>query len=298
MAELATAEELIDAEFLNSLQRLRLVARRVPRGGRFAEQRSAAQGAGIEFQDYRPYSTGDDLRAIDWNIYRRLGRVFLRLFEEMEDLPVYLLPDHSQSMWLEQPPRIRPCLRATMALTAIALGQHDRVGIFPFSSEMKVLVRPRTGFATLPSFAARLQTLSPGGQTDFGQSLSRFSGLRLRRGLAVVVSDFFDPGGLPAVLEALKRIPHHLLLVQLVRPSDSSPDLQGDLRLRDCETGESQDITVDAAVLKRYQNAYREFQNGLTSFAQKRNFGLLRLNAEQEVVPQLASLFENGRLEI
>jgi hypothetical protein len=120
----------------------------------------------------------------------------------------------------------------------------------------------------------------------------------LRRGLAVVVSDFFDPGGLPAVLEALKRIPHHLLLVQLVRPSDSNPDLQGDLRLRDCETGESQDITVDAAVLKRYQNAYREFQNGLTSFAQKRNFGLLRLNAEQEVVPQLASLFENGRLEI
>ena len=289
---------LIDPDFLHSLQRLRLVARRVPRGGRFAEQRSAAQGAGIEFQDYRPYSTGDDLRAIDWNIYRRLGRVFLRLFEEMEDLPVYLLPDHSASMWLEDPPRIRPCLRATMALTAIALGQHDRVGIFPFSSEMQVLVCPRSGFSSLPGFANRVDGLQPGGTTDFGQSLSRFSGLRLRRGLAVVVSDFFDPGGLPTVVEALKKVPHHLLLVQLVRPSDSNPELQGDLRLRDCESGESHDITIDAQVLQRYRQAYQEFQDGLTEFAQRRNIGLLRLNAEQEVVPQLATLFENGRLEI
>jgi uncharacterized protein (DUF58 family) len=290
--------DLIDPDFLHSLQRLRLVARRVPRGGRFAEQRSAAQGAGIEFQDYRPYSTGDDLRAIDWNIYRRLGRVFLRLFEEMEDLPVYLLPDHSQSMWLEQPPRIHPCLRATMALAAIALGQHDRVGVFPFASEMQVLVRPRNGFASLPSFATRINGLKAGGSTDFNRSLSRFSGLRLRRGLAVVVSDFFDPGGLPAVLEALKKVPHHLLLVQLVRPSDSNPELQGDLRLRDCESGESHDITVDAQVLQRYRDAYQEFQNGLTEFSQKRNIGLLRLNAEDEVVPQLASLFENGRLQV
>lgn len=290
--------DLIDPDFLHSLQRLRLVARRVPRGGRFAEQRSAAQGAGIEFQDYRPYSTGDDLRAIDWNIYRRLGRVFLRLFEEMEDLPVYLLPDHSQSMWLEQPPRIRPCLRATMAFTAIALGQHDRVGVFPFASELQVLVRPRSGFSSLPGFASRINALEAGGATDFVNSLSRFSGLRLRRGLAVVLSDFFDPGGLPAVLDALKKVPHHLLLVQLVRPSDANPDLQGDLRLRDCESGESHDITVDAQVLERYKQAYQDFQSGLTEFSQKRNIGLLRLNAEEEVVPQLATLFENGRLEV
>lgn len=289
---------MIDADFLHSLQRLRLVARRVPRGGRFAEQRSAAQGTGIEFQDYRPYSSGDDLRAIDWNIYRRLGRVFLRLFEEMEDLPVYLLPDHSQSMWLEQPPRIQPCLRATMAFTAIALGQHDRVGVFPFASDLQVLVRPRSGFSSLPGFASRVNALEAGGSTNFVNSLSRFSGLRLRRGLAVVVSDFFDPGGLPAVLEALKKVPHNLLLVQLVRPSDSDPNLQGDLRLRDCESGESHDITVDTQVLQRYRQAYQDFQNGLTEFAQKRNIGLLRLNAEEEVVPQLATLFENGRLEI
>ena len=97
--------ELFDPDFLASVQRLRISARRVARGGRYAEQRSRDLGHGIEFRDYRPYAPGDDLRAVDWNIYRRLGRVFLRLFEELEDLPLYLLPDVSASLFLEQPPR-------------------------------------------------------------------------------------------------------------------------------------------------------------------------------------------------
>ena len=100
-----TESELFDPAFLEAVGRLRLVAHRVARGGRPAEQRSKDMGAGIEFRDFRPYSPGDDFRAIDWNIYRRLGRVFLRLFEELEDLPVYLAPDVSQSLFLESPPR-------------------------------------------------------------------------------------------------------------------------------------------------------------------------------------------------
>ena len=106
-AERLLKEPLFDGEFLDKVQRLRLVARRVAPRGRFAEQASKDRGSGLEFQDYRPYVPGDDLRAIDWNVYRRLGRVFLRLFEELEDLPVYLLPDISGSAWMEDPPRAR-----------------------------------------------------------------------------------------------------------------------------------------------------------------------------------------------
>ena len=87
-------EELFDPAFLESLQHLRLIARRVPPGGRFAEHLSRDLGPGIEFRDFRPYVPGDDLRAVDWNIYRRLGRVFVRLYEELEDLL-------SESAWAE-----------------------------------------------------------------------------------------------------------------------------------------------------------------------------------------------------
>ena len=137
-------EELFDTEFLEAAQRLRLVARRVAPRGRFADQRSRARGSGLEFQDYRPYTAGDDMRAIDWTIYRRLGRVFLRLFEEHEDLPLYLVPDVSQSAWQEPGrPRVKGGLRAALALAAVSLGQHDSVGVFPFSDDLSVLQRPK-----------------------------------------------------------------------------------------------------------------------------------------------------------
>ena len=297
MADPVTAEDLFDPEFLESIQRLRLVALRVPRGGRFAEQRSKALGAGIEFQDYRPYSPGDDLRGIDWNVYRRLGRVFLRLFEEMEDLPVYLLPDVSRSMWVEDPPRAHACLRSAMAFAAIALGQHDRVGLFPFSGDMEIAVRPRSGWSSLPMFARRMEEISPGGPTDLGRALRRFGGMGLRRGLVVVLSDFFDPRGADAIVDALKKVRHSLVLVQLTRDSDRDPRMQGDLRLRDCESGESEDVTVTPAVLQRYRDAYDRHKDALTVFAQRRGIGLVRVDADRPVVEQLAHLFEGGRLQ-
>ena len=101
-----------------------------------------------------------------------------------------------------------------------------------------------------------------------------------------------------AVTEAMKKLRHRLLLVQLTRPSDLDPTLQGDLRLRDCESGEVQEVTVNAGLLARYRKAVETFQNGLQVFARKREAGLIRLNTEEEVVPQIARLFESGRWEL
>jgi uncharacterized protein (DUF58 family) len=292
------ASEIFDPEFLESLKALRFVARRVAAGGRFAEQRSKDLGSGLEFRDYRPYAPGDDFRSIDWNIYRRLGRIFLRLFEELEDLPLYLLPDISDSCFLEEPPRARAGLRSALALAAISLNQHDRVGIFPFAGDLHVEVRPRAGKRRIFEFADHLARLEPSGPTDFEQSMRRFSSLRLRRGLVVVISDFFDPGGVQAVTDALATLRHDLLLVQLARRSDSEPDVSGDVRLLDCETGEGRDVSITPAVLSAYRDAYVQFEQGLTSFAQGRPAGLVRLDVERPVVPQLAHLFEAGHYAV
>ena len=288
------AKDLYDAAFLESLTRLRIIATRVQGGGRHAEQRSRDLGSGFDFRDYRPYTPGDDLRAIDWNLYRRLGRVFVRLYEELEDLPLYLLPDLSRSAFLEQPPRARAGLRASLALGAISLNQHDSVGVFPFSDQLEVLVRPSAGKRRVLTLADRLAGVEPGGETDFAASLARFGALGLREGLVAIVSDFFDPRGIEAVTAALGRLRHRLLLVQLVRASDRDPDITGDVRLVDCETGGAADVSISSATLERYRAAYDRFQEGLTSFARRRGAGLVRLDVEQEVVPQLAAVFETG----
>lgn len=288
------AEVLCDAGFLASLEHLRIVAKSVAPRGLFAEQRSRDKGSGIEFRDYRPYSSGDDLRAIDWNVYRRLGRLFLRLFEELEDLPLYLVPDVSASAFLEQPPRAQAGLRCALALAAIGLGQHDRVGVFPFSDDLRVHVRPTAGRGRVLGLAQRMSEIDGGGRTDLARSLATLEGLRLREGLVCVLSDFFDPAGIDAVCAALAKVRHRLLLVRLVRASDREPALSGDLRLVDCENGSSADVSVTAAVIERYKAAHARFEERLTTFARSRGAGLLELDVDGDVLPQLERLFLTG----
>jgi uncharacterized protein (DUF58 family) len=289
-----TAKELFDPAFLESLRRLHILARRVARGGRPAEQRSKGLGAGIEFQDFRPYTPGDDFRSIDWKAYQRLGKVFLRLYEEHLDLPVYLLVDRSRSLFEEDPPRIQAGLRCALALASISLNQHDSVGLFPFAEDLQIALRPRSGRARLHRFAEALTALEPGGATDFARSLRTFSALGLRQGLVVIVSDFFDPLGADAVVDAVKRLPHRILLVRLLRETDAEPRLGGDFQLNDCESGESQDVSATPAILDAYREAYRRFDATLTGYVRKRGAGLLVLDTDQPVIPQLASLFEGG----
>ena len=173
-----TKEEIFDPAFLASLSHLRIVARRVPRDGRFAEQRSHDLGHGTDFRDFRPYAAGDDFRAIDWNIYQRLGRVFLRLYEELEDLPLYLMPDISRSLFLESPPRALAGLRTTLALASISLNHHDSTGLFPFSNDCEILARPQSGRGKVMLFADRLAHVEPGGQTDIRAAIKRFNSYR------------------------------------------------------------------------------------------------------------------------
>lgn len=289
-----TIRELFDPDFLASVERLKILARRVAPSGSPAEKRSRQQGAGMEFRDYRPYSPGDDIKSIDWNVYRRLGKVFLRLFEEQRDLPVYIAPDISRSMFLGDEPRGHAGLRAAFAFAAIALREADSVGVFPFAESLDTALRPGTGSGRLMRVAQALTKIEPGGETDFLTSMRRLQAIKMRPGLLVVISDFFDPKGIDAVVEALKLVKHRLLFVQLVRKTDVAPALEGDLLLHDCETGEEQEISATSAVLDGYRRAYDEFQAKLAGFARQRHAGFVRLDVEEDVVDQLATLFESG----
>ena len=296
MSATPTFDELFDPGFLTSLSHLSIIARRVAAGGRFGEKLSRDLGSGMEFRDYRPYTPGDDLRRIDWNIYSRLGRVFLRLYEEQQDLPLYVMPDLSASMYSDGALRIRAALRTALAMAAISMNQNDTAGLVPFGEELDLVTKGETGKLSIMRFARYLSLLEPRWNTDLAKSLDKLASLNLRPGLLVIISDFFDPAGLKRFATVTGRIRHKLLLIQITRPADANPGLQGELRLRDCETGEVTDIAMTPAVMRRYREAYERFCDELTSLARKRRAGLLRLDAEQDVVRQLATLFESGSL--
>ena len=291
---------LLDPHFLEQAHALRVVARRVAPAGRWAEHRSTDRGSGLEFRDYRPYSPGDELRSIDWNIYRRLGRIVIRLFEEMEDLPIYLLPDLSLSMWKEEQARAVVAMQAAIGLAAVGLDQHDRVGVFPFGDELETSVRPTSGRGRLSLLAAALTRMGSEARerqsgTDLPAAISRFRGLGLRQGLLVLISDFFDPRGADAILEELKKSRHRILMVGISRPEDREPEIRGDVRVRDCETGHVRDVSINDHVLEKYRDAYDEHFDKLRNFCRQRQGGFLSLDAGEDVMEQLAQLFEGGR---
>ena len=302
MAQALSFAELFDPEFLTRLAPFGLHARRVARDGRPAEQTSRDRGFGLEFADFKSYVPGDDLRAIDWNIYRRLGRLFLRVFEERRDLPVYLLVDRSSSMYLETPPRICAGLRVALALASIALTQHDSVGLYSFSGVLSIDARAAAGKHRLVTFAERLAALDERDRTDLTGTLREFAGHRLRRGLLVVISDFFDPQGADEISRALALCRHRLLLVQLVKKTDADPtlhaNLHGDVRLLDCESSEAVDLTITPAALARYREAYQEFTDRLNRFANDHDVGIVRVDADEDVLDQLSDLFETGSLTV
>ncbi len=292
--------DLLDPHFMQQARALRIVARRVAPGGRWAEHRSRDRGQGLEFRDYRPYSPGDEMRSVDWNIYRRLGRVVVRLFEEMEDLPIYLLPDFSQSMWNEHQPRAVVAMKVAIGLASIGLDQHDRVGIFPFGDSLDVSVRPTSGRGRIRSLAEALTRIAHESKkrssgTDLAAAAATLRGLGLREGMVVVISDFFDSRGVESVLRELKSLRHRPMLVAITRAEDRNPTLRGDVRVRDCESGATQDVSVDDAVLRRYRDAYDKHFDSLRSFVTSRKGGWLEIDADADVMHQLASLFEGGR---
>jgi uncharacterized protein (DUF58 family) len=287
---------LFTEEFVRSIDRLRIVARQVPPAGRHAEHRSRDLGAGVEFRDFRGYVPGDDLRRVDWNIYRRSGRLFLRLFDEPEDLPVYILLDVSESMFFDVPPRADAARQMAAIMAGVSLNQLDRTGIYPFGEDLVPPLAPTSGRHALPRVLGYLERLKPAGPTDVKRSLARFNALPLRGGLVALISDFFDPHGIEPVIQALRSLAHRLLLVQVVRESDAAPGLDGELRLVDCESANRLNITISPDVLQRYRRAYDGFCGRILDFAARRQAAHLRLDADRPVLEQLRAIFVDGVL--
>lgn len=296
MATALTFEELFDSEFLSALEIFDLRIKRFIRQGRQAEQMSHDRGFGQEFKDFKAYVPGDDLRSVDWNIYQRLGRLFIHVFEEYQDLPLYLLVDRSKSMFLEDPPRMRAGLRTALALGSIAANQHDVVSLFSFSDDLDMNTKPISSKSQLITLARQMVELHELQGTELSGVLPILAQQKLRRGLLVVISDFFDPTGIDSLARAVKLCRHKVLLVQLFKPEDADPALNdainGDLRLLDCESDDAIDVTIEPQVLREYKRVYQDFESSLAELATSLGSGLVQIDVDRDILAQLSSVFQ------
>jgi uncharacterized protein (DUF58 family) len=265
---------LLDTAFLAKLDRLSLVARRVRIGQTAGERRSTKRGTSVEFADYRDYVQGDDLRRVDWNIYARLDRPFVKLFEEEEDLAVHVLLDGSGSMdwgngdretegrgdkkrnkWLY-------ARRLVAALGYVALTSGDRLTIANLQSPISSLCfGPARGRGHALRLFEWLEDLQAEGTTDLNAVLRTYAVSGGRAGLVVLISDLFSPPGYVEGLTALAARGHEVAVIHVLSPDEVEPPLGGDLRLLDVETGGPQEVTIDGgmrALYRRRLEAWRD----------------------------------------
>ncbi len=271
-----TARQLFDEAFLRRLERLSIVSRRVTFGLGKGERRSPRKGSGVEFRDYRPYVTGDDLRYVDWNIYSRLDRLVLKLFVEEEDLCVHLLLDTSASMAFGRPPKLDYALKAAGALSYIGLANLERVAVALFGSGVATSLRPRRGRGQILPLLDFLAAVQPDGRTDLKASLEEYAIKASVPGVAVVISDLLDPDGYQAGLTALRRRRFEVFLLHLVAEEELHPDLFGDLRLLDAEGGPAREMTVDGPALAAYHDRLHGFFADVERFCLQQRIDYVR----------------------
>ncbi len=269
-------DKLFDEKVLRKLERLTLIASRVRAGAIKGERRSVKRGTSIEFADYRNYARGDDLRRIDWNVFARLERPFIKLLEEEEDLSVHLLLDASTSMnWpmeaASDEHKFTFARRVTAGLAHISLGGGDRLALTALRSTGNVTWGPHRGRGRTLDLLNFLVNLETTGTTDLNAALRDYAARSSRPGLCLIVSDLMSPGGYQDGLSALQGRGYEVALIHVLAPDEVNPPLAGDLRLIDSETGQAQDVTVDAAMRDLYTRRLLAWREEISNYCARRN---------------------------
>jgi uncharacterized protein (DUF58 family) len=275
---------LFDETTLRKLNQLTLVASRIRAGGMQGDRRSTRRGNSVEFADYRNYTPGDDLRRLDWNIYARLDRPFIKLLEEEEDLAVTILLDGSGSMeWgAGETHKFHYARRVAAGLGAVALAAGDVLSIaFLQNGGVTAEYGPSRGQAALSRLFAFLEGLETGGRTDLNASLRRVALKPRRPGLVFLISDLLAPEGYEAGLYPLLSHGHEAALLHVLAPDELDPPLAGDLQLVDIETGQEQDVSLDGGLRSLYRERAQAWVQSIRADCRKRGIRYLDLTTSQ-----------------
>lgn len=300
---------LLTPDLLRRLEQFQLLAQRRAKSSAKGERRSRARGQSVEFADHRNYAPGDDFRYLDWNLFARLDRLFLKLYEEERELPVRIFLDASESMTFGEPAKFLFARQVAAAIGYIALCGFDRVTVSIFPGAER---GPRNGDSSLPGapapsaadwqaelaarsalrsvrgkksslqFFRNLSALTAAGSAVFNEALRRGAVEARQAGVAVVLSDFLDPAGYEAGMNALIGRGFHVDAVQVLAPEELAPTTFGDLKLVDSESGTMQEVTFGKFRLATYQKTVQAFIQRLREFCQLRgiNYFLARSDAD------------------
>lgn len=297
----ATVDELVGPELLRRIERLDVLSRRTLAGKLPGERRSKRRGRSVEFDDYRPYTPGDDLRHLDWNVLARFERFVIKLFRADEDLSVRVVFDASASMDTGEPSKRLVCARLAYILASIALAANNRVSLAcfgrPGTTGLVSLapLRGTTSRARLSAFVLdQLQPAETGSPTPsmgFNDAMRRVALDRLAgKGVVILVSDFLFPDGWQRGLDDLAaNRGFETVCLQVLTPEELDPKLaveaglRGDLRLTDAESGRGAEVTVTGPLIGEYERRLKSHLDALAQGCRARGMQHLLVRTDADL---------------
>ena len=272
--------ELLSSEFLKRLEQLQITSTRIFQGRQQGERRSKRRGVSIEFADYRDYVRGDDTRFIDWNLYSRLDRYFLKLFMEEQDLYFYSIIDTSKSMEYGNPAKLLYAKQVAAALSYIGLTKQDKVGISAFASNIHETFRPTRGRAQIWRMLEFLGNLKADGQTSLAQTCRNFVLKNRMRGIVVLISDFFDEEGFEGALKFFLQGNYEIFVVQILDKEEMNPEIRGHMELVDSETEDKTEITITPQLLQQYKRTLEAYCTQINTYCTQYGMNYLVTSTE------------------
>jgi uncharacterized protein (DUF58 family) len=264
-----SSQMLLDREFLKTLEQVTLLCRTNLAGAVGPEHRSRTRGPGMEFADYRRYTFGDDPRSLDWSAYLRLGKLFLKIYETEQHIPVRILLDRSESMDCEDAAESKFLYAQRLAATFayLALLHLDAASVIPFSDRLSKPLVVSGGRDRLWPMLRFLSEQSCEGGTDLFGSIKEFMGSFLTRGIVILISDFFDEQGCERGVEMLRSAGHDFVLLQVHSAEEQRPSASGEMILEDVETASQRTVECSPQSAALYERRFQEFSGRLRRIA-------------------------------
>ncbi len=251
------------------------------RSGRGGDHLSRRRGGASEFEEHRPYTSGDDLRRIDWAAYARTGEPVLKVFRSEEDVLARLVCDASASLGFGEPSKLDVARRLAAAVGYMTLARSERAQLFVAGAGIAREHAPVRGRAGLPELLRALDGIEAGGGTDLARAVDTLVQRSARPGLLLAVSDFFDPGPVTAALGRAVHAGHDVVLAQVLAPDEIEPTLEGSFALSDSETGAVVEVTVDAASRAAYARSFAALCDGLRAFSRRHGAAYVRVRTDE-----------------
>lgn len=288
--------ELFDPAFVDRLRALVLRLRRRRQLRKKGLQSTPATGFTREFKDFRHYTPHDDYRAIDWRLFARLERLFIRLYEEVQEFHVHVLVDVSASMASPHPEKRRTALKLAVALSAVGLLSHHQVSICTLRDRVVAELPPLKGQGSLRRIIDHLSRLEFGGRAALEPAFESFRPTRRRYGIIFVISDLFgrDPGEAVRAISRTAVWPGEPHLIQIHHPLERSPALQGELELVDVESGEARRMWLTRREMARHEEAFDAFVADVERECLARRVDYLRWTTDLDFEETFLTLLSRG----